>query len=324
MRDGTIMVRVVLFINSWSDERANDGKPTVGWTLGSYWKNCGKYCGNDDEPCSKKVFVIQFNWGYPVTSVSPTSKWDWCWMRVFIGNKKNGSEKQAFIRQKSEDQKWSAAKIERVDAQEPTRGAAIARMWVWHMFAPSKDRDKWDTWYDRDIIKVPRSKSESLGMGWVPLGTWKIGRFTGLLKRSHGQSGWTYTGDPLKPQRYQGLCPWFPKLQGMPLKTSGQPGEQPKNMNRMEWVTKLGCSFTRSRHLLTNFWPRSIFLYSPSLSVCGAAVSKISTCLMVLLRKYICYLPATSQNGSPLKASINQPPPKQVSTATAPNQTPVM
>lgn len=43
-----------------------------------------------------------------------------------------------------------------------------------------------------------------VGYRWVPE---KIGRFTGLLKRSHGQSGWTYIGDPLKPQRYQGLCP---------------------------------------------------------------------------------------------------------------------
>ena len=177
LKYGTIMVRVVLFINivDQMKERMMASQRLMGWTLGSSWKNCGKYCGNDDEPCSKKVFVIQFNWGYPVTSVT-YEQMGLVLNASFYWEQKNGSKKQAFIRQKSEDQKWSAAKIDRVDAQEPTRGAAIARMWVWHMFAPSKDRNKWDTWYDRDIIKAPRSKSESLGMGWVPLGTWKIGR----------------------------------------------------------------------------------------------------------------------------------------------------
>ena len=188
----------------------------MGWNLGSYWKNCGKYCGNDDEPCSKKVFVIQFNWGYPVNSVT-YEQMGLVLNASFYWEQKNGSKKQAFIRQKSEDQKWSAAKIDRVDAQEPTSGAAIARMWVWHMFAPSKDRDKWDTWYDRDIIKVPRSKSESLGMGWVPLGTWKnwkVYRFT-------EKKSWAVRLDihwwPIETSKVSRAVPLISKLQGMPL-----------------------------------------------------------------------------------------------------------
>jgi hypothetical protein len=134
----------------------------------------------------------------------------------FYWERKNGSKKQAFIRQKSEDQKWSAAKIDRVDAQEPVELQSPECEYGTCLLPP-----KTATSETRDMIGTsskcqdPRANLWGwVGYRWVPE---KIGRFTGLLKRSHGQSGWTYIGDPLKPQRYQGLCPWFPKLQGMPL-----------------------------------------------------------------------------------------------------------
>lgn len=280
---------------SWSDERANDGKPTVdgvnsGIILEELWKILWEWWWTmlKESVCYPIQLGIPCNFGHLRANGIGVECEFLLGTKKMVPKNRHLSGKRVKIKN-DQLQRLTVLMPKNQPGELQSPECEYGTCLLPPKTATSETRDMIGTSSKR---QDPRANLWGwVGYRWVPE---KLEDLQVYWKEVMGsQVGHT----SVTHRNIKGIKGCAPDFQN----SKECPGEQPKNMNRMEWVTKLGCSFTRSRHLLANFWPTSIFLYSPSLSVCGAVVSKISTCLMVLLRKYTFYLPATSQNGSPLK-----------------------